>query len=250
MRKFGLIGKKLSHSFSAQYFAEKFYKEVISDARYDLYEIDNPAEVIILVKKYPEILGLNVTIPFKETVIPFLNEVSDEVQEIGAVNCIKINRNANQITLKGYNTDVFGFEISLLKHLQKHQTSALIFGNGGSSKAVQFVLKKHEIEFNVVSRNPKNDTEILFSNLTREQIEAHQILINTTPVGMYPNIDGSLEIPFEGIHKTHLVIDLIYNPESTKFLEKAIAKGAKTVNGLEMLYAQAEKSWEIWNSIS
>lgn len=184
-------------------------------------------------------VGLNVTIPYKEIIIPYLDELSDEAEKIGAVNCIAIKNGKKT----GYNTDAFGFEQTLISQSSLLKEKALIFGDGGAAKAVKYVLEKHNIPYSVVSRK----SEINFDNLTEDIVNAHSILIQCTPVGTFPNVEDCLNIPFGNSLEQTLVIDLIYNPEETKFLKECKKRGAKTINGLHMLHQQAEKAWEIWN---
>ncbi len=205
---------------------------------YDVYDLPDLSEVENILKK-ENLLGLNVTVPFKEKILPYLDELSDEAEKTGAVNCILIKDDIK----KGFNTDVFGFEKTLLLHRKSFHDSALVLGNGGAAKAVQYVLKKNEIPFHTVSRKG----ELNFENLTAETVSQNRLIIQCTPVGTFPNVDDCLDFPFEGITDHHLVIDLIYNPNYTTFIKKSSEKGAKTVNGFYMLEQQAEKNWEIWN---
>ena len=205
---------------------------------YDVYDLQDLSEVENIFKN-DHLLGLNVTIPFKEKILPFLDELSDEAEKTGAVNCILIK---NKIR-KGFNTDVFGFEKTLLLHRKNFHDSALVLGNGGAAKAVKYVLEKHQIPYQTVSRSG----DLNFDNLTAETVSQNRLIIQCTPVGTFPNIDDCLNFPFEGISENHLVIDLIYNPNYTNFIQKASDKGAKTANGFYMLEQQAEKNWEIWN---
>ncbi len=211
---------------------------MLKNHTYDIFDLQNVKEVDDLFTN-ANLVGLNVTIPFKEKIIPFLDELSDEAEKIGAVNCIVIKDKVK----KGYNTDVFGFEKTLLIHQQPIHHSALILGNGGAAKAVQYVLQKLNIPYQFVTRNGA----LNFQNLTPEIVAQNPLIIQCTPVGTFPNVDDCLDFPFEGIHENHLVIDLIYNPDYTAFIKKASEKGAKTVNGYYMLEQQAEKNWEIWN---
>jgi len=239
MRKFGLIGYPLKHSFSPGYFSEKFKKENISDARYDLYPIEEVKEVKALLDG--NITGLNVTIPYKKSVIPFLNELDPISKSVGAVNTIKIENGKT----KGYNTDVFGFEHSLVKCFgAPAPKKALILGNGGATKAVQYVLDKLSIDYQIVSRK---GGFLNYGALNEEIISSHTLIINTTPLGMSPTLDTCPDIPYEHISDNHILYDLVYNPEKTLFLQKGAANGATIKNGLEMLHLQAEKSWEYWN---
>lgn len=247
-RKFGLIGFPLSHSFSASYFAKKFACEGIQNTSYSNYPIENIDLLPALIHENDELLGLNVTIPYKTQVIPFLHKLSESAQEIGAVNTIKIIRKNNQFELHGFNTDEFGFKESLQPHLKYFHKKALILGTGGASKAVEYVLKSLNINYLLVSRTPKTNKEIAYSDLNDLLIHDHKIIINTSPVGMYPNIYQHPELPYMAVTDEHLFYDLIYNPAETSFMHQGALKGAKTINGLQMLHLQAEKAWEIWNT--
>ena len=246
MRTFGLIGYPLSHSFSKKFFSEKFEKEKIADCKYELYPIVHADEIKELIANNTSLCGLNVTIPHKVNVLPFLNEVEVAAAEIGAVNCIAINQTAERPFLKGYNTDAYGFAESLKPMLEKHHQKALIFGDGGAAKAVKYVLSKLGISYLSVVRNPAPNT-ILYSAVTAAMLTDYTVLINTTPLGMLPNLDSYPVIPYQHVTERHLAYDLVYNPEETVFLTKVKAQGGKIKNGLEMLYLQAERSWEIWN---
>jgi shikimate dehydrogenase len=202
---------------------------------FDLTEIYEVNELFAI----PDLIGFNVTIPYKEKIIDYLDDLSEEAKKIGAVNCVLIENGKTT----GYNTDAFGFEKTLLLHKKPHQESAIVLGNGGAAKAVKYILNKNNIPSVTVSRN----TEINYLNLDRKMVEDHKIIIQCTPVGTFPNVEECLDFPFEGITKDHLIIDLIYNPSYTQFIIKASEKGAKTVNGYYMLEQQAEKAWEIWN---
>lgn len=238
IKKLGLIGRNISYSFSKKFFEEKFQKQMLDHFSYtifDLPEIDDVENLFL----DPELLGFNVTIPYKEKIIDFLDELSDEAREIGAVNCVLIHEGKKT----GYNTDAFGFEKTLKIHKKPHQNTALILGNGGAAKAVEYILAKHGISCQTVSRK----SELNFENLDKETVNKHHIIVQCTPVGTFPNVDDCLDFPFDGLSKEHLVIDLIYNPSYTNFIIKAAENGAKTVNGYYMLEQQAEKAWEIWN---
>lgn len=236
--KFGLIGRNISYSFSKKYFEQKFQKLLLNNHSYEIFDTEN-LDYIKDLFATENLKGLNVTIPYKEQIIPFIDELSEEAQEIGAINCISIENGKT----KGYNTDAFGFEKTLLLHKKEHQNSAIILGNGGAAKAVQYVLKKNNINYITVSRS----TEINYDNLTEDLVKESPIIIQCTPVGTFPNVEDCLKFPFEAITENHLIIDLIYNPEYSKFIKNASEKGAKTANGLYMLEQQAEKAWEIWN---
>jgi shikimate dehydrogenase len=242
MRLFGLIGYPLSHSFSQQFFTEKFEKEAIKNCRYLNFPISSIEELRSVINENPGLEGLNVTIPYKEQVLLYLDEISETVQEIGACNCIKIK----QGILTGYNTDVPGFEASFVKELKPYHKQALVLGTGGASKAVQYVLAKLAISFKVVSRNPKGD-EIGYEAITPGNIGDYLVIINTTPLGMQPVVHQSPSLPYSALGKEHYLFDLIYNPAKTVFLESGEKYGAVIKNGYEMLVNQAEESWKIWN---
>lgn len=243
MRLFGLIGYPLTHSFSKKYFTEKFEKLGIADCRYENFPISNIQDIKSILSTNPALKGLNVTIPYKESVIGYLDEMTDVVKEIRACNCIRIFNGK----LKGFNTDTIGFEKTLLTKLQPSHTNALILGTGGAAKAVEFVLQKLKIKFKYVSRKPSVNN-FSYEQVTPEIISKHTLIINTTPLGMYPNTVQAPPIPYEELTVNHLLYDLVYNPEKTLFLEKAEQKGAIIMNGYEMLLLQAEESWNIWNS--
>ena len=243
--KFGLIGKDISYSFSKKYFTEKFQKLGLNSYKYSNYDIPEIEEFpFILYHKEDGFRGFNVTIPYKQSIIKYLDEVESDAKEIGAVNTIKVTKNNN---LVGYNTDVYGFQNSIESLLQKHHKKALILGTGGASKAVAYALLKLGIKYEFVSRNV-SDNGFLYSGLTKQIIEEHTVIINCTPLGTHPNIENSPNIPYQFITNKHLLFDLIYNPSETKFLQEGKKRGATIKNGLEMLELQAEKSWEIWNS--
>lgn len=237
-KKLGLIGRNISYSFSKKFFEDKFQKLMLKGYSYSIFDLKEIDEVEGLFST-PDLLGFNVTIPYKEKIIDYLDELSDEAEKIGAVNCVLI-KDGKKI---GYNTDAVGFEKTLLLHKKTHQDSALILGNGGAAKAVKYALDKHGISSKIISRN----SEINFENLDKETVQNHKIIVQCTPVGTFPNVEDCLDFPFEGLSKDHLIIDLIYNPNYTQFIIKASEKGAKTVNGYYMLEQQAEKAWEIWN---
>lgn len=243
MHKYGLIGYKLEHSFSKDFFEKKFSDESILNAEYNLYPLQNIEELPNLLKSNPELKGLNVTIPYKESVIPYLNELHDTAKSVGAVNTIKINEG---YTI-GYNTDTWGFAKSLFPEINTRDARALILGTGGASKAVQFVFNKLGIDYKIVSRG-NNVSDLHYEDLNQEIMESHNIIIQCTPVGMYPNVNDCLQIPFQFISTKHFCLDLVYNPTETQFLLKAKNAGASVKNGLQMLYEQAEESWKIWNS--
>jgi shikimate dehydrogenase len=243
--KFGLVGKNISYSFSRTYFMEKFQKLGLKTHKYNNFDIPEIEEFpFILYHKEEDFQGFSVTIPYKQSVIKYLDEVKGDALKIAAVNTIKVTEDNR---LVGYNTDVYGFQKSIEPLLKSHHKKALILGTGGASKAVAYALEKLEIDFNVVSRN-SSDGNLLYSNLSKQIIDEHTVIINCTPLGTYPNIEYSPNIPYEFITDKHLLFDLIYNPSETKFLQEGNKRGAIIKNGLEMLELQAEKSWEIWNS--
>lgn len=248
MRKLGLIGFPLSHSFSKKYYLEKFIQEGIQDIDYDLYPLPSIEDFKDLYTNDINLYGVNVTIPYKQEVIPFLNELSEEAKEMSAVNCIQIKRMEGQSApyLKGFNTDAYGFTESLKPLLKSHHKKALILGNGGATKAVVYSLQQLGIEFRIVSRKA-DQHQYAYDQLTEDIIKQYPLIINCSPVGTYPNVDECPNIPYEGITQEHLLYDLIYNPEETMFLAKGKAQGAAIKNGFEMLILQAEKNWEIWN---
>jgi len=244
MKKYGLIGYPLSHSFSKKYFTEKFLRESITEVSYELYPITEILELPSLLAEYPELLGLNVTIPFKEKVIPYLSDLSPVVEAIGACNCIKISEGK----LVGYNTDVIGFEKSLKKKLKPHHTRALILGTGGSSKAVQYVLNRLGISFIKISRSKTAET-ITYEEIDEALLSTHTLIVNTSPLGMFPNLEECPPIPYQFLNASHYLFDLVYNPTKTKFLAFGEKMGTVIENGSDMLVDQAEASWEIWNEI-
>ena len=246
MKRYGLIGYPLTHSFSKRYFTEKFEKAGIADCKYDLFEIRDINELPNIIKNNPDLKGLNVTIPYKETVIKFLDNVDEAVKKIKAVNVIKVTDGK----LKGYNTDYHGFKQSLTKFLPENfKSKALVLGSGGASKAVKTVLDDMGIPFITVSRKPDQGkgTSILYEDVNQSVVDAHHLIINTSPVGQYPNIKESPMLPYTLFSPNHYFFDLVYNPQETLFLLKGKAKGVKTKGGLEMLHLQAEFAWEIWN---
>jgi shikimate dehydrogenase len=246
MRKFGLIGNPLGHSFSEKYFREKFQRESITGCLYSNYELPDISALQDILKD-PELAGLNVTIPYKELVTPFLHEKDAVVEAIAACNCIRIDKGI----LTGFNTDVEGFEKSLSGKLTETDKRALILGTGGSSKAVAWVLKKRGIEFKFVSRNRSGaENQISYQDLDSVLIRSHSLIINSTPSGMFPDTGVCPPIPYEWINSSHYLFDLVYNPAKTLFLEKGEAAGARVKNGADMLAIQAEASWTIWNQKS
>jgi shikimate dehydrogenase len=244
---FGLIGFPLGHSFSRAYFSKKFEAEGIKDCSYELFPIEEITHVKNLIESRPELKGFNVTIPYKEKIIPFLTTMDQLSQRIGAVNVVLIDDHG---ALHGYNSDYTGFIHSLSLFTPKpewNKTKALVFGTGGSSKAVTAGMSDLGIECRNVSRNPKGD-ELRYQQITPELLQGYRLLINCTPLGMYPDADSYPAIPYESISSEHMALDLVYNPEETVFMRKVKEQGGKALNGLPMLVAQAEKAWEIWNS--
>lgn len=239
MRHFGLIGRELGHSFSAKFFNAKFKSEEI-DADYQLFEIKSIIKLGELLGRNP-LDGFNVTIPYKESIIPYLDDLSDVAREVGAVNCVEV-RNGKLI---GHNTDVTGIEATLHWLEADEGCKALVLGTGGASKAVQYVLRKRGVEFKVVSRD-SNRGDATYETLTAEIIGEHKLIINTTPVGMYPNVNEAPAIDFEAIGSDHRIFDLIYNPAQTELLRRAEERGAHTMEGMLMLQTQAIASWHIW----
>ena len=243
MRKFGLIGKNISYSFSKTYFEDKFKKEKITDASYENFDLQSIQEFKDIFTNNSEIAGLNVTIPYKENVILYLDKLNKKAKAIEAVNTIKITKKGN---LKGYNTDYYGFKNSLKPLLKNHHKKALILGTGGASKAIAFALNELIIEYKYVSRTKTQDN-FSYDELDENIIKDYQIIINCSPVGTHPNIDECPNIPYQALSNQHLLFDLIYNPTETLFLKQGKKQKAITCNGLKMLELQAEKAWEIWN---
>jgi len=246
MDLYGLIGKSLKHSFSGSYFNEKFEKEKIN-ADYHLFEMEELPDLHDFAKNNPELKGFNITIPYKRQLMQQMDTVSQIAECAGGINLVSVVRKNGSISLKGFNTDVSGIERSL-KPLVANRTRlrGLILGTGGAAHAVAYVLRKWGIYYYYISRNPKKLIELDYSWLTDSMMEDYNLIINTTPVGMYPNVDGCPDIPYDVITSDHILFDLIYNPEETLFLKKGRKKGAVTKNGLEMLHIQAEESWKIW----
>ncbi|MCY7310460.1 MAG: shikimate dehydrogenase [Chitinophagaceae bacterium] len=242
MRLFGLIGYPLSHSFSEKYFTEKFEQEEITECRYNLFAIKTIDELPILLRNNPELEGLNITIPYKKQVLPFL-DASNIPDGLDACNCINITGGK----LVGYNTDVTGFEKSLKPLLKSYHKKALVLGNGGATAAVAFVLRKLGISFDIVSRKIHDNSTFTYKEIDKKVMEENTVIINTTPVGLYPNTEACPDIPYKFIGESHLLYDLVYNPAKTVFLQKGEENGATIKNGEEMLILQAEESWRIWN---
>lgn len=246
MKTFGLIGYPLGHSFSRRFFSEKFARENI-EAQYLNFELADLRTFPQLIADNPNIGGLNVTIPYKQQIIPFLDEMDETADHIGAVNVVRFIRNEKGLKLKGYNSDVIGFTESIRPLLRAHHTKALVLGTGGASKAVCAGLKSLGIEPQYVSRQTSDNRILTYAQLTEEVIREHTVIVNTTPLGMHPKTEDCPDIPYHLLTKQHLLYDLVYNPETTLFMEKGMAQGAVVKNGLEMLEKQALAAWEIWN---
>lgn len=241
--RFGLIGKDISYSFSRGYFTKKFSDLGLEQHSYENFDLEQIDLFKNLMEQNSDIKGFNVTIPYKEQIMPFLSKIDEEAQAIGAVNTIKIVENETI----GYNTDVYGFQKSIEPYIRTHHKKALILGTGGASKAVAFVLNKLGITYKFVSRNPKKG-QLNYIDLSKEVLSEYTVIVNCTPLGTYPNINDKPDIPYHFITNQHLLFDLIYNPEKTAFLLAGEQEGGKISNGTNMLQFQAEKSWEIWNS--
>lgn len=244
MNKLGLLGKNISYSFSRVYFKKKFEDEKINNTTYENFDIENIELFPSIIENAQGLKGLNVTIPYKEVIMPYLDKINKKAKEIGAVNTIKITKKGK---LVGYNTDCYGFKKSLEPYLEQRHKKALILGTGGASKAIAFSLKKLNIGYNYVSRTKSKNISFTYDSLTESIITEHQIIINCTPLGTYPNIENCPNIPYKAITSNHILYDLIYNPEETKFLKLGKKNGATGINGLNMLKLQAEKAWSIWN---
>ncbi|MDB5005559.1 MAG: shikimate dehydrogenase [Mucilaginibacter sp.] len=261
MKQYGLIGFPLSHSFSKKYFTQKFEDENITDCAYELYTLEHIKDLQDLLDANPDLYGLNVTVPHKKNVLKYLDWIEHDARNAGAVNCIRIIKESpvlaafsgevgvegHDFRLEGFNTDLYGFEMSLRPLLKEQHTEALVLGDGGAAQAVKCVLENLDISYKVVTRSPHKDN-LLFKDLKPRHIETHKLIINTTPLGTAPDVEAFPPIPYQAITDEHLLYDLIYNPPETMFLRKGAERGATPKNGYEMLVLQAEKSWEIWNS--
>jgi len=241
-KKYGLIGKKLGHSFSKDFFEKKF-RNLNLDVTYENFELAD-ISAIKTVFEIPELVGLNVTIPYKQSVIPFLDQLDETAKAVGAVNCIHLKNGQKT----GYNTDVFGFRQMIKPFLESHHERALILGKGGASKAVEYVLKELGLAVFFATRNPEEEHDFGYDEINERMIQACGIIVNTTPLGMFPDVEFFPQIPYEFLTDKNLAVDLIYNPKETVFMKKARSFGANAINGETMLHQQAEKSWEIWNS--
>ena len=242
-RQFGLVGKNISYSFSRKYFSKKFHRQQIENCGYknfDLNRIDEIEKVFTL----DTLVGLNVTTPYKQQIIPYLDSISSKAQKIGAVNVVNITDKKEKI---GYNTDSYGFEKSLVESTEFLPEKALILGTGGASKAIEYVLKKNKISYTFVSRSPTKSNQISYQDLNRKIFKQQLLIINTTPLGTFPDVDKQPAIPYHYLDKNHILYDLVYNPEMTRFLKLGFERGAQIIGGLKMLIYQAENAWEIWN---
>jgi shikimate dehydrogenase len=246
MKLLGLIGYPLSHSFSAGYFSEKFRKEGIRDFEYRNFPLQNLSGFRELIKTHPDLLGLNVTIPYKEEIIDYIDKIDPVAKKISAVNTLKFFQDGSRKAIAGYNTDYYGFRDSLVPNLDSRHRNALILGTGGASKAVAFVLDELGIKYFFVSRKPERG-ELGYHDLCISIIQKHLLIINTTPLGTFPEIGSFPDIPYDLLTPDHLLYDLVYNPPETEFLRFGRQKGTNCINGQKMLELQAEKSWEIWN---
>lgn len=242
MRRYGLLGRTLSYSFSKGYFAKKFADEGITDASYENFELPSIQGFPQLLSSFSDLKGLNVTIPYKEEVLPFLAEQDESVKAIGACNCIKLDNGR----LTGYNTDAAGFQNSVKPQLKPHHKKALVLGTGGASKAVCHALEKLGIAYRLVSRQPANN-RLGYEDINEGILSEHHLIINTTPVGTFPNVDEALPLPYRLLTPGHFLFDLVYNPAKTMFLSEGERRGAQIANGYQMLVGQAEESWRIWN---
>ena len=245
MDKYGIIGYPLGHSFSPGFFNEKFKNEGI-DAVYERYELSQIDLLPEIIASNPELCGLNVTIPYKQQIMQYLDELSEEAREIGAVNVVKVTHNGKNVHLKGFNSDVIGFSRSIEPLLEKHHKKALILGTGGAAQAIDYGLKQLGLETIKVSRYERPDT-IQYDKITPGVIKEYKVIINCTPIGMYPNTEECPNLPYEAMDSQHLLYDLIYNPDTTLFMKKGMERGAVVKNGLEMLLLQAYASWEFWH---
>ncbi len=244
--KFGLLGKNISYSFSSGYFTKKFEKLNLKKHKYVNFDIPEIKDFPSIIEETPNLKGMNVTIPYKEVVMQYLDKLDETAKEIGAVNTIKFTKRGD---LKGYNTDIFGFENSIKPFLKKHHKKALILGTGGASKAVAYAFKRNDIKFKFVSRNPSEKNQISYKDLSEEILEEYTVIVNCSPIGTFPNVNDAPKIPYQFITDKHLLFDLIYNPEETAFLKKGKEKGAAIKNGYQMLELQAEEAWRIWNDV-
>lgn len=246
MRWFGLTGYPLSHSWSEEFFRNKFRKERLPDCIYQNFPLEDLNNLRQIIRNHPDLIGLNVTIPYKINILQFLDEIHPEAEIIGAVNCIRIKRVDNYFYLKGFNTDAPAFQETLLPILKEGHKKALVLGTGGAARAVCNALKKNQVEYKIISRNSVS-ASLAYSDLNENLISGHTLIINATPLGMWPDSDTFPSIPYQFLNPSHYLYDLVYNPVETIFLKKGKDMGSATKNGLEMLQLQAELSWKIWN---
>jgi shikimate dehydrogenase len=246
MRKYGLIGFPLGHSFSSKYFSEKFNREEITECSYENFPLMSIEELPRLVESMPELYGLNVTIPYKASVLQYLNSFDQPVSEIGAANVLKIRRTDRKILISGYNSDITGINDSLIPFINANLKNALILGTGGSSRAVLYTLRKLGLNVILVSRR-KDSGLISYNDVNKALLDKIDLIINTTPLGMFPDVNSKPDIDYNLLNGNHILFDLVYNPEITAFLQKGKERGCKIIPGIKMLHSQAERSWEIWN---
>lgn len=249
MKEFGLVGYPLEHSFSPIFFKHYFEEKNIKNVSYKLFAIKTLTDFPKLIEQMPNLVGLNVTIPYKESILNYLDKISDEAKNIGAVNTILLKKQAEKKTLYGFNTDVIGFEKSLLPLLTKKMNKALVLGTGGAAKAICFVLKKLNIQYlSLTTKQNVDENELNYSAIDPTWVKDYKLIVNTTPLGMFPTENTCPAIPYDRLGSEHLLYDLVYNPKKTLFLQKGEKQKAKTKNGLEMLEIQAKESWKIWNT--
>lgn len=249
MRKFGLVGYPLGHSFSKKYFTEKFIRENISDCQYENYPLTGIELMSELISNNSDIYGLNVTIPYKSAVIKYLDFIDEQARSVGAVNVLKLNRSGNKVVLKGFNSDIDGFRNSILPYLGDKVANALVLGTGGGAKAVCYVLGKLGIKITSVDI-VKLEGVLKYSEITDNILISNQLIVNTTPLGMFPDITGKPDLNYSCLTNDHILFDLVYNPELTSFLKAGKEQGCTIISGINMLYGQAERAWEIWNDDS
>jgi shikimate dehydrogenase len=249
MRKFGLVGYPLGHSFSKKYFTEKFIRENISDCQYENYPLTGIELMSELISNNSDIYGLNVTIPYKSAVINYLDFIDEQARSVGAVNVLKLNRSGNKVVLKGFNSDIDGFRNSILQYLGDKVANALVLGTGGGAKAVCYVLGKLGIKITSVDI-VKLEGVLKYSEITDNILISNQLIVNTTPLGMFPGITGKPDLNYSCLNNDHILFDLVYNPELTSFLKAGKEQGCTIISGINMLYGQAERAWEIWNDDS
>jgi shikimate dehydrogenase len=254
MRKFGLVGYPLGHSFSKKYFTEKFIRENLGDCQYENYPLTGIDLLCELISNNSDIYGLNVTIPYKSAVIKYLDFIDDQARSVGAVNVLKLDRRGNKVVLKGFNSDIDGFRNSIFPYLGDKVTNALVLGTGGGAKAVCYVLGKLGIKITSVdivkpdgAGNNRDYSILKYSEITDSILISNQLIVNTTPLGMFPDITGKPDLNYSRLNNDHILFDLVYNPELTSFLKAGKEQGCTIISGINMLYGQAERAWEIWN---